>query len=123
MLRFDSKRLSELVVILGGRNPAPLDHLVTKRLIPPLPETVIIHHYSYLGSWPQGKLGPFHPERVKAWDADFARIAGRARNWARDRGLLDTRRPRTTANRGQRISMRGSARMVVRKAPLPGLFP
>ena len=41
-------------------------------------ESVTIYHYSYLGSHPRGRLGRLHPERVAAWDAEFARIAERA---------------------------------------------
>jgi hypothetical protein len=79
VLRFELETASpKLVVVLGKKTRGPLDRLVRKRLIPPLPETVTIYHYSYLGSRPQGKLGPLHPERVAAWDADFARIAKRA---------------------------------------------
>ena len=79
VLRFELETAPpKLVVVLGKKTLVPLDHLVRKRLIPPLAEIVTIYHYSYLGSRPQGKLGPLHPERVAAWDADFARIARRA---------------------------------------------
>jgi hypothetical protein len=69
-----------LVVVLGKTaTQKPLDHLVRRRLIAPLPETITIYHYSYIGSRPSGPLGPMHPNRIKAWDEEFARIAKRAR--------------------------------------------
>ena len=52
-------------------------------LIPRLPPTITIYHYSYLGQRPQGKLGPMHPDRLAAWDADFAHIAARGRELSR----------------------------------------
>ena len=80
VLRFEVETAEpKILVVLGQKTQMLLHHLVKKRLIPPLPETVTIHHYSYIGSRPQGKLGPLHPERVAAWDAEFARIAERAR--------------------------------------------
>jgi len=68
----------KLLVILGDKTNVPLTHLMRRRLLPRLAETVMIYHYSYLGSRPQGKLGPMHPKRIAAWDDEFARIAKRA---------------------------------------------
>jgi uracil-DNA glycosylase len=68
----------KVVVALGKTTRQPLDYLQRRGLIPRLPETVTIYHYTYLGSRPQGKLGPMHPERVDAWDAEFAKIAAMA---------------------------------------------
>jgi hypothetical protein len=70
----------QLAVVLGKNTLAPLEYLQRQGLIPRLPLTIPIHHYSYIGSRPQGKLGPMHPERIAAWDADFAHIAELARN-------------------------------------------
>ena len=79
VLRFELETASpKLIVVLGKKTLEPLNHLSRKRLIPPLPESVTIYYYSYLGSRPQGKLGPLHPERIAAWDAEFAAIAERA---------------------------------------------
>jgi hypothetical protein len=79
VLRFELEHgHPKLLVVLGRKTLTPLEHLVRKRLLPPLPETITIYHYSYIGSRPQGKLGPLHPDRIAAWDADFARIAARA---------------------------------------------
>jgi hypothetical protein len=69
----------KLLVILGKKTRQPLLHLERQRLIPELPEHRTIHHYSYIASRPQGKLGPMHPDRVAAWDTEFARIAALAR--------------------------------------------
>lgn len=59
-----------LVVILGGSADQLLNHLVSVRKIR-LPETINIHHYSYIGQRAQGKLGPMHPERVKQYSKGF----------------------------------------------------
>ena len=79
-LRFELEQAAQpkLIVVLGEKTRKPLAHLVRRRLIPPLPESITIYHYAYIGSRPQGRLGPLHPDRVAAWDADFARIAKRA---------------------------------------------
>jgi hypothetical protein len=78
-LRFELERAQpKLIVVLGEKTRRPLAHLMRKRMIPSLPESVTIYHYAYIGSRPQGRLGPLHPDRVAAWDAEFARIAKRA---------------------------------------------
>jgi hypothetical protein len=41
----------------------------------PLPRVETIQHYSYVAHRPQGSLGPMHPDRVRAYDEEFARIA------------------------------------------------
>jgi hypothetical protein len=73
-----------LAVVLGKTTLEPLEHLQRQGLIPRLPPTKTIYHYSYIGSRPQGKLGPMHPDRIAAWDADFADIAELARNLRRN---------------------------------------
>lgn len=79
VLRFELEHgAPRLVVILGEKTAKPLKHLVRKRLIAELPETVTIYHYSYIGSRPQGRLGPMRPGRVAAWGREFMAIAGRA---------------------------------------------
>jgi hypothetical protein len=66
----------KLLVVLGKtKTQEPLEHLERRGLIPRLPRTKPIYHYSYIGSRPQGKLGPMHPERIAAWDHEFAEIA------------------------------------------------
>ena len=72
----------KLLVILGDKTRKPLMHLVSRNRIQPLPEYVTIYHYSYIGSRPQGTLGPMHPTRVAAWDAEFAKIARRRDQFA-----------------------------------------
>jgi uracil-DNA glycosylase len=72
-----------LAIALGKKTQEPLEHLQRRGLIPRLPPTITIYHYSYLGSRPQGKLGPMHPDRLAAWDADFAHIAARGRELSR----------------------------------------
>ena len=76
MLRLELERGElSLLVVLGKKTLAPLKHLAQNRLIPALPDVATIYHYSYIGSRPQGKLGPLHPLRVAAWGDEFARIA------------------------------------------------
>jgi hypothetical protein len=80
VLRYELERGSpELIVILGGDTKRFLDHLRsrngTRTLIPKLPPTKKIHHYSYIMQRAQGKLGPGHPLRIDAWDHEFAAIA------------------------------------------------
>jgi hypothetical protein len=79
-LRFELEQAQpKLLVVLGKEKTLkPLEHVARKGLIPALPETVVIYHYAYIGSRPQGNLGPLHPDRVAAWDGEFARIAKRA---------------------------------------------
>ena len=50
-----------------------LDHLQRERLVV-LPRTVVITHYSYIGQRAQGRLGPMHPDRVAAYDREFAHV-------------------------------------------------
>ena len=109
VLRFELEQgRPKLVVILGKKKTRRhLDHLVRKGLIPDLPESVTIYHYSYVASYPQGKLRPMHPSRVAAWDQDFARIAGRTATLSRVRAPSPAET--STANRrdepaGSRLS-------------------
>lgn len=84
VLRYELvKGQPKLLVVLGKKTEVPLTHLVRRGLIPQLPEATTIYHYSYLGSRPQGRLGPMHPDRVAAWDSEFARIAERAKQLMR----------------------------------------
>jgi hypothetical protein len=62
-----------LVVIMGGQTRKLLDHLQTVGKIK-LPHTEQITHYAYIGQRPQGSLGPMHPQRVNAYEQEFARI-------------------------------------------------
>jgi hypothetical protein len=61
------------VVILGGPAEIFLNHLISKGKIN-LPSFEKIKHYAYIGQRAEGKLGPMHPDRVKRYGEDFARI-------------------------------------------------
>ena len=63
----------KLVVVMGGQTQKLLDHLQSTGRIR-LPQVERITHYAYIGQRPQGKLGPMHPERIKAYDQEFTRI-------------------------------------------------
>ncbi len=65
-----------LVVLMGGKVEKHIQHLEKLDLIS-LPQTRKIHHYSYIGLRPQGKLGPMHPERVKAYRNEMLNIRER----------------------------------------------
>jgi hypothetical protein len=64
----------KLIVTIGDRTNALLDHLLAEQLIPPLPRRMNIDHYTYVTMRPKGKLGPGHPIRIAEWDAAFAAI-------------------------------------------------
>lgn len=68
----------KLIVIVGKKTEKPLRALEQMGLIPRLPLTKTIPHYSYITSRPDGTLGPGHPVRTTAWDAEFAEIARQA---------------------------------------------
>ena len=61
------------VVILGGPAETLLDHLKVIGKIH-MPPSERIKHYAYIGQRAEGKLGPMHPDRVKRYGEDFARI-------------------------------------------------
>jgi hypothetical protein len=64
------------IIVLGGKADGLLKHLEKKRLLPPLPPRTRIHHYSYIGSRPDGAgRGPGHPERVAEWTDGLAEAA------------------------------------------------
>lgn len=70
----------DFVVVLGGAAMNLLKHLETRQLIPSLPDTRQIYHYSYLGSRPESsglRRGPGHPDRITEWHRQFAEIAAR----------------------------------------------
>jgi hypothetical protein len=70
----------KLVVILGKTiTTKPLEHLMRRGLIPPLPQTKTIEHYTYITSRAAGRVGPMDPKRVAAWDAEFAHAAALVR--------------------------------------------
>lgn len=74
---FESGR-PRLVVTVGGRARDLLSYVAQCQDLP-LPEArEHIVHYTYVMSFAQGRLGPGHPERIRAWDAGFAAIAKRA---------------------------------------------
>ncbi len=64
----------KLIVVMGRQTQKLLDHLRESKG-PGLPHLEYLDHYSFLGSRPQGKLGPMHPKRIEQYDCDFARIA------------------------------------------------
>jgi hypothetical protein len=64
-----------LVVALGDTVRRHLDYLAARGVR--LPEIVTIRHYSYVAMRPEGRKGPMHPDRVAAYDAQFASIAAR----------------------------------------------
>lgn len=66
----------KIVVSVGGKADDLLDHLLQTKLIPSLPRRMKIDHYSYIASRPDAvtRLGPLHPERVKAWSAQFGAV-------------------------------------------------
>ena len=61
------------VVILGGPAETLLERLesIGKIHLPPHEK---IKHYAYIGQRAEGKLGPMHPDRVRRYSEDFARI-------------------------------------------------
>ncbi|MGH2591357.1 MAG: uracil-DNA glycosylase family protein [Actinomycetota bacterium] len=66
----------KLIVSVGDKADRLLDHLLRRRLIPPLPHRMKIYHYSYIGSRPDARtgLGPGHPDRIAAWSEQFAAV-------------------------------------------------
>jgi hypothetical protein len=61
------------VVILGGPAATLLDHLMSIGQIR-LPRHEQIKHYAYIGQRAEGKLCPMHPDRIRRYSEDFARI-------------------------------------------------
>jgi len=77
VLRWElEKSKPKLVILLGKKIEEHTKFLRLNGLIR-LPETITIHHYSYIGSYPEGSLPPMHPDRVQSWDEDFAKLASR----------------------------------------------
>ena len=67
----------EYLVFLGKNARKFMRHQRALGLIPNLPANEWIYHYSYLMHRPAGKLGPGHPDRLAAWEREFADIASR----------------------------------------------
>ena len=67
----------EIVVVLGNRTKALLDHLVDRRLISCPRIVMSAWSYAYVASRPEAarKLGPMHPIRLAEYDQQFAAIA------------------------------------------------
>lgn len=80
VLRYEIEQGKPQIIVILGKSTTerPLRILEREGLIPGLPPTIPIRHYSYIASRPQGSLGPMHPQRVADWDAEFAAIARRA---------------------------------------------
>ncbi len=66
----------KIVVSVGASAGGLLDHLLHRRLIPALPLRKKVHHYAYIGSYPDSRtrLGRGHPDRVAAWSDQFAAV-------------------------------------------------
>jgi hypothetical protein len=65
------------LIVLGGAAERLLTHLHRKGLLPSLPAQASVHHYSYIGSYPDRTgRGPGHPDRVHEWTEDLRRAAG-----------------------------------------------
>lgn len=74
VLAYELSRVKpKLVVVMGKQTEALIRHLVSIEKIR-LPRVEQMTHYVYIGQRAQGRLGPMHPERVKAYDQEFARI-------------------------------------------------
>jgi len=67
----------QLFVCLGGITERLLR--AQRALLPPLPRVERVHHYHYVGTRPEGKRGPMHPDRVAEYHADLARVVATAR--------------------------------------------
>lgn len=66
-LRWQLEQSKPRLVVLMGNNVENLIRHLEELCLITLPQTRKIHHYSYVAFRPQGKLGPMHPERVKAY--------------------------------------------------------
>ncbi len=74
VLRWELEQsMPRLIVALGKTVTGVLAELAARGL--PLPRIETVQHYSYVALRPRGKQGPMHPERVKEYDDEFARIA------------------------------------------------
>lgn len=63
----------KLVVVMGKQTAGLVDYLISSMKIS-LPRRESLTHYAYIGQRAQGKLGPMHPDRIKAYDLEFSRI-------------------------------------------------
>ena len=66
----------KIVVSVGDKADQLLNHLLRRRLIPPVTRRMKVDHYSYIGSRPDARtrLGPRHPDRIAAWSEQFADV-------------------------------------------------
>ena len=65
----------QLIVVMGRQTQRLISHLAATLPEIKLPPTTYLDHYAYIGSRPQGSLGPMHPTRIRKYDTDFQRIA------------------------------------------------
>ena len=67
------KSAPKMVVVMGGQVEKLVLHLKRKGMIclPPLRR---IHHYSYIASRAEGKLGPMHPDRIRRYEDSVSDI-------------------------------------------------
>ena len=72
-----------LVVAVGGRAKELMTLLQTEKRIPSNYEFMGMTHYAYVGQRAQGSLGPMHPQRVKAFHVEMAKIAAEFRRLRR----------------------------------------
>jgi hypothetical protein len=63
-----------LVVIMGKRTRRLIEHLELTRHLR-FPRTAYIQSYSYVGSRPRGKQPAMHPDRVREYQDEMARVA------------------------------------------------
>lgn len=64
----------KVLVVLGKKASRLLTHLERNDQIPGLPRREQIHHYSYIGSYPDSTgRGPGHSDRVTEWVTDLKR--------------------------------------------------
>jgi hypothetical protein len=65
----------KFLVFLGKNAETLMNHLRACGLIPPVPDSKRIYHYTYITAKPQGKFGPGHPERISIWSEQIAQVA------------------------------------------------
>jgi len=66
----------KIVVAMGKQTQRLIAHLQKEKGLR-FPQVEYVHHYSYIALRPRGKQGPMHPERIKEYDSQMARVAER----------------------------------------------
>jgi hypothetical protein len=77
VMRYELERgKPQFLVVLGEKAERLLKLLSRRQLIPPLPRSRRVYHYSYIGSRPDNHgRGPGDPERIAEWNREFERVA------------------------------------------------